>query len=321
MTVPKVSIIIPTYNRADFLAKAIRSVIAQTYPDWELIIWNDGSTDNTEAVVRTFQDGRIQYHYEVNHGKSYALNRALEFVRGEFVAFLDDDDRWFEDKTDLQIKILLRHPEVDVLLSDFNNENLTTGECGTGFAQTAKGLKRLVVQKIEEDVFLIKGNFPQGIKTANFLLPSSTILRAQVIKKVGNFNEELRSSLDIEYFWRIFLHGYSFAYINKILVNRIKPLGSLSSARIGHYQDVIKCTDSCKKEAIIFKQAELVKLLKISYKRAWLGMIRAYARSGERKKAFNAFFHSLAYGINIKGLYYLMGAIAGPELINKMKKL
>ncbi len=86
------SIIIPTYNRAAFLPKAIESVLSQTYTDWELIIVDDGSTDNTREVVSQYNDGRITYIYQQNSERSAARNNGIAHAKGDYVCFLDSDN-------------------------------------------------------------------------------------------------------------------------------------------------------------------------------------------------------------------------------------
>ena len=88
----KFSIIIPTYNRADLIRKAIQSVIDQTYPHWELIIVDDGSTDHTKEVVESYQNDQILYFWIENHRESYARNYGYDRCSGDFIRFLDSDD-------------------------------------------------------------------------------------------------------------------------------------------------------------------------------------------------------------------------------------
>lgn len=91
------SVILPTYNRADMLPRAIRSVIGQTFMDWELIIIDDGSTDDTSAVVKQFNDARIKYLYQENKERSAARNKGIEMAVGEYICFLDSDDYYLPD--------------------------------------------------------------------------------------------------------------------------------------------------------------------------------------------------------------------------------
>jgi glycosyltransferase involved in cell wall biosynthesis len=101
---PVISVIIPTYNRAHLVGRAIRSVLAQTFQDWELIVVDDGSSDNTEEVVCSFQDPRICYiSHEVNRGGSAARNTGIKVARGEYVSFLDSDDEWLPEKLEKQL--------------------------------------------------------------------------------------------------------------------------------------------------------------------------------------------------------------------------
>ena len=104
-----VSIITPTYNCARFIGDTIRSVQAQTYSNWELIIVDDCSTDDTAQVVAQFQqqDSRVQYHVLTeNSGPAGARNRAIELAKGEYMAFLDSDDLWMPDKLERQLAFM-----------------------------------------------------------------------------------------------------------------------------------------------------------------------------------------------------------------------
>ena len=94
---PTVSVIIPTYNRAHLVGRAIKSVLNQTYRDFEIIVVDDGSTDNTKDIIKEFQkkDKRIKYiPYEKNKGGSAARNTGIKAAKGEYIAFLDSDDEW-----------------------------------------------------------------------------------------------------------------------------------------------------------------------------------------------------------------------------------
>lgn len=314
MTDPFVSVIIPTYNRAKFIGKAIDSVLSQTYSDWELIVWIDGSTDETEQIVQSCQDERIKCYYEENHGKCYALNRSIELSKGTWVAILDDDDQWRQSKLQTQIEVLNKHPQIDVLFTNFTNLNEVSGEEGIGFTQHKVAIDKLTLTELEQGVSLITSNLPEALGTANFILPSSTIISKLVFQEVGLFNENLRNSEDAEFWWRSYLHGFSFAICKEILVDRIKPIGSLSSASIITYQNVIKCIDSIRDEVVNFDRQDLNYLINDSYKKTWLGLAREYFRSGDKKRASAALKQTFRYGIKFRDIFSLIGALLSPKI-------
>ena len=97
MKIPFFSIILPTYNRANFICTAIESVINQIYNNWELIIVDDGSTDNTKEVVSSYNDYRIRYIYQENQERSVARNNGINNARGEYICFLDSDDYFLDN--------------------------------------------------------------------------------------------------------------------------------------------------------------------------------------------------------------------------------
>ncbi|MFS8137094.1 MAG: glycosyltransferase family 2 protein [Thermomonas sp.] len=112
---PCVSVIIPTYNRAHFVADAVASVLTQDFPDFEVIVVDDGSTDPTAAAMAQFNDPRLVFVQQENRGRSQARNRALEMARGRYIAFLDSDDLYMPGKLALQVDYLERHPDVGMV--------------------------------------------------------------------------------------------------------------------------------------------------------------------------------------------------------------
>jgi glycosyltransferase involved in cell wall biosynthesis len=109
---PKVSVIIPTYNRARLIAEAIRSVLDQTYQDFEIIVIDDGSTDNTREVVGSFKDPRIKYIYQENRGVCIARNNGIKNSNGDYIIFLDSDDMLLKNAITIEASILDSFPNV-----------------------------------------------------------------------------------------------------------------------------------------------------------------------------------------------------------------
>jgi len=112
---PRVSVIIPTYNRADMVGDAIRSVLDQTYADWELILVDDGSSDDTRQIVEAFADLRIRYIYQDNKGLPGARNTGIQAARGQYIAFLDSDDLFLPHKLEWQLDALETRPELGLV--------------------------------------------------------------------------------------------------------------------------------------------------------------------------------------------------------------
>jgi len=317
---PIVSIILPTYNRADLLTESISSVFEQNYPNWELIVWDDGSTDNTSKIIEALNDSRVRYYYHKNQGKSFALNNAINKANGDYIAFLDDDDQWVGDKISLQMDVLIKNPDVDVVFGNFNNINLATGEQGVGFQQSIPALKKLKKERIGDDSYKIMGNFFEGICAENFIAFDTVIARRNIMDKTGDFNENLRNGEDFEYWWRLALMGGVFAYTNEIVLNRIKYPQSLSSPGITTFENTLRGLVSCSEEAIKMNRPYLATYLTALYRNAWQNMMLVYSQERNPDKVFHAFMMSLKYGFTLGSLRLLIQSALSSVLKSKSKR-
>ena len=114
---PLVSIVMPTYNRAEFISETIRSIQKQTYAAWELIIIDDGSDDNTRQIINQIRDERISYHFTPHIGMEHCRKIGLEIVKGDYIGFMDSDDLWAPTKLQKQVRYLLENREIDFALT------------------------------------------------------------------------------------------------------------------------------------------------------------------------------------------------------------
>lgn len=198
-----VSVILPTYNRGYVIADAIRSVLAQTYNDFELLIVDDGSTDNTTEVIRSFPDTRIKIHAHVeNCGVAAAVNTGLRAVSGKFIAFLGSDDIWQPEKLAVQVDYLLRHPDVGGAFSDV--ERVMGDECVPSFLHAhhpvfmsllaGSGFTNGSVIAQRELYLCLLQEMPVKCQAA--------VLRTDRVKKVGYFDETWRAGEDWEFILR-----------------------------------------------------------------------------------------------------------------------
>lgn len=292
-----ISIILPTFNRDQTLIKSIESVINQLLPNWELIIWDDGSTDNSKEFIASFNDPRFSYYYSENKGAAAARNSALRKAKGNLIAFLDSDDEWLPQKLSEQVKVFKEFPQVEFLFTDFMNFNIKKNIYDKGFAQNKQTMQKLTTFSKGNDCFLIDAGLNEALARSNFIALDSVILRREVLERVGLFNESLRNSEDLELWWRMGLAGVRFAFLNKVLLNRYKPPDSLSGPSILAGQNTLKALDICKQSAMEKGRIDLVKCLRGRYRNTWQNLILAYGLLGERKNAVDAFFQSVKFGL------------------------
>jgi len=212
-----VSVIIPTYNRAHLVGRAIQSVLNQTYQDFELIIVDDGSTDNTEEVIRKFQehDKKIKYiKHDKNKGSSAARNTGIKASRGEYIAFQDSDDEWFPEKLKKQMEFFKNMPvEVGIVYSDMWR---ITGNIKRYFYSP----KIMPKHKIIYERALDYGVSNIGIQTS--------LIKKEVFDKAGMFDEKFSRFIDLEFFIRLSKYYYFF-HIEEPLVNYFDADKGISS--------------------------------------------------------------------------------------------
>lgn len=228
-TSAKVSVIIPTYNRAAFLPVAVKSVLAQTHRNFEMIIIDDGSTDGTEETVKKFQDkdGRIKYFYQENRGVSAACNLGIRKASGDFFAFLDSDDEWFPEKTEKQLALFSANP-------------------GLGFVGCNKLVEVIdssgrVVKKLD----LYGRKFPGGIRRftpEDFLSfnspvnPTCVMIAREALLKTGFFDEDFNYAEDSDFWIRLSLN-YPFETLWEPLA-RYRRWPEATSSTIGFLEKV-----------------------------------------------------------------------------------
>ena len=183
-----VSVVIPTHNRVDLLPRAIRSVQNQTIKDLEIIVVSDGSTDGTDELMETLkkEDPRINYiSYHPGHNGNYARNTGIKASKGEYVAFLDDDDEWLPAKLEEQLKVMESDEEIGLVYT------------GTHSIYADDG--------IEYDSFpKLHGDMSKQVLYSNFAGSTTTVmLRKSILDKAGLFDENLPAMQDYDLWIRI----------------------------------------------------------------------------------------------------------------------
>ncbi|MCL4871764.1 MAG: glycosyltransferase [Anaerolineae bacterium] len=217
-----VSVIIPTYNRADLLPQTLATILGQTYPQVEIIVVDDGSTDDTPAVLAQYAD-RIQIIRQENQGEAAARNHGLAAATGAYLSFLDDDDLLLPNKVERQVHFLQQRSEVDVLYSRY-------------YQMDAGGNLLAKVGMLPERDILAE------LVYGNFIFIGSAMVRRRCVEQAGGFDLSLpfqgKYSEDWEWFLRLALLGCTFACIQTPLcAYRMGPISQ--TANVAHSEQGI----------------------------------------------------------------------------------
>lgn len=231
---PTLSIVMPAYNHQQFVGEAVESVLNQTFADFEFIIIDDGSTDNTADVINSYKDDRIQYYYQENQDAYNALNNGIAKAKGRFVAILNSDDVYmpnrFERIFEFQKQYKAHCLFTDVIPISDSSEEFT--EPNFGWNQW---------HKKNRDKYFELDDIYAGFLHGNFMVTTSNLfLSIQAVKKVGGFTS-LRYLHDYDFIFRVMLaypkHTF-YIHDEKLLKYRIHSGNTLSEAAIiGREQD------------------------------------------------------------------------------------
>jgi glycosyltransferase involved in cell wall biosynthesis len=198
ISVPQVSVIIPTYNRAPFVEEAIRSVLAQDFKDFELVVVDDGSTDGTRETLKRYADSIAILHQE-HRGVSSARNTGIKHSQGAYIAFLDSDDLWLPGKLSTQVSFFEEHPQALI--------------CQTEEIWLRKGVRvnpRKVHKKYSGEIF-------EHCLSLCRVSPSSAMIRRVLFEEVGLFDEDLPACEDYDLWLRVACR-YPIYLIDKPLI-------------------------------------------------------------------------------------------------------
>jgi glycosyltransferase involved in cell wall biosynthesis/tetratricopeptide (TPR) repeat protein len=207
---PLVSIVMPSYNQAEWLPKSLDSILAQTYPFWEAVVVNDGSTDNTAEVIADYakRDSRIRGVHKPNGGISSALNRGIAEARGEYFCWLSSDDLFYPDKLQLQIDAFQKLDErYAIVFGQFD------------FTDPYDNVKEFNLTK----PFIDGLEFPQTLKY-DFIDGCTIMIPMRIMREVGGFNLQFKHAQDTELWMRLAAKDYRFFWLDhKLTLRRVHP--------------------------------------------------------------------------------------------------
>lgn len=287
---PKVSVIIPTYNRAALISRALDSVLTQTFKDFDIVVIDDGSVDNTKEVIKPYLD-RIRYIYQTNGGISAARNRGIQESTGQYIAFLDSDDYWAPEKLQYQVEILDRDPKVGIVYVRMPIVN----EQGEVLGMKPNGISGR--------------NFQELLRVWGDLPTSSVMTRRECFERLGLFDEHLPPMEDIDMWIRI-AHDYNLHEIEgKTLAYYWRHDHQITQDLIKVYSGLVKVHDKILRTfKDIPRDLILRKLVKNQY---------TLSRVYYSKNKFSEAFINVSQAI---GRYPAVGALFFEESDNIFKK-
>ncbi len=232
-----VSIIIPAWNAEKYIKEAIDSALNQTHPNTEVIVVNDGSTDGTESILKSYQNPKLRYFNQENQGLAGARNTGIKNSQGEYIALLDSDDIFLPSKVERQAEILEDNPDYGICYSDllhFNDPpDPARFESRSESGGSPSGTWR--AGESHRKFFHHRYRYPSGdifgeIIHRQFINPLAVMIRRGIFNQFGLFDQNLRRSEDWELWLRLAKNGVKFYYLNEVLAHyRVRSIGNLSS--------------------------------------------------------------------------------------------
>ena len=218
MNTPLISVLLPVFNAEEYIQEAIQSILQQSCSDFELIIINDGSTDHSLAIIKTFTDKRIVLIDQPNKGLAAALNTGAAICKGNFIARMDADDISFPDRFQKQLNYLEKHPAISVVSSAVIYIDEKGNECGRSFPVTRPG----VIKKAMTNYGCV-------------IIHPGVMMRRIHFEAVGRYSEQLGGRFTDYHLWMKFLNaGYQIANSSEpLLYYRLIPDAISSQYSIG----------------------------------------------------------------------------------------
>jgi glycosyltransferase involved in cell wall biosynthesis len=299
---PLVSVIIPSYNASPFVHLAVQSVLEQTYDKHEIILVDDGSTDETRQVLSKFQ-GRITYIYQQNRGAAAARNAGIETARGDLVCFLDADDLWASNKLELQLEFLRQHRDV-ALLSGGCRKFMDRDAPYASFtaAKSPEGSAARIFSAPEAFTELVRSNF----------IPTSTVMvRKECFEKVGTFDLDLIPVEDRDMWLRISAR-FGVAYLPWVLCDKRLHPSNISNDKV---RMLYTCARVLEKNRALFPGLAPAKLWNKQLAKLYANAGRLSLMKHRRPEARRAAARSLKNALTAKAAVLLMATFMGRRTI------
>ncbi len=299
---PEVSVIVPTYNYAHFIEDCLKSIFAQTYNDFEVIVVDDGSTDHTSKVLAAYRKD-IHYIYQENKGLPAARNTGIKASKGKYLAFLDSDDLWLPEKLAEQVRIIREDSDMGIIFSDAN-----AFQEGT-----------ILRESILKEEKICTGFCFQRLFMGNYLIMPTVLIRKSCLTKSGLFDETLTAVEDYDLWLRIAAF-FKIGFVDKILAmyrvhpsNMSKDFCRLLDNEIRVIQKIIKMYPE--------KMIELGKKVGIRLCSLFNQYGLELIDEGKIDIAKRYFLKAIAARpMTIRSYYYLLATMAGKRGFEKLRE-
>jgi glycosyltransferase involved in cell wall biosynthesis len=236
-----VSVIIPTYNSASYLPETLASVFAQTHGRLEVVVVDDGSTDDTPALLRSYGDRIVSVRQENWGGPSRPRNVGVDHARGDMIAFFDSDDLMEADKIAASVEAFARYPEAGLLFSNFRAVDETGRIVDEDFLSRYREFRADLEPDGPDLVRVLRARPAYSrMLRANFIGTSSVVCRRAALEEAGPFDESMLNADDIDMWRRIAWAGHDFIFLDRVLHSYRKRGGGVTARGVGRYPAVLR---------------------------------------------------------------------------------
>ncbi|HIB85123.1 MAG TPA: glycosyltransferase family 2 protein [Chromatiaceae bacterium] len=309
----RISAVIPAYNSAAFLSKAVASVRAQTCTIDEIIIVDDGSSDDTQTIAQTLGDD-VRYFYQDNAGPSAARNLGVREARGEWIAFLDADDQWTPAKTERQLEALRRHPQLMLIAADMA-EVTPQGDILVDSVQTHHGHR----DEFEPLNGAPIANALRRLTQANFIPTGTVLARKEILLDRGLFDTEIRYGEDL-LLWSKIAMTHPIACLGWVGMLRCKHGDNATGDTLPLLKDLTKVMSHLRDCGAAELQKQGVDPDQL-VARTWADLGYWYFDQGDRANARSALRRSLNEHYSTRALVYAALSKLPDGLINQLRRV
>lgn len=303
MPLPDISVVIPCYNAETFIARTLFSVVEQSGCVVEILVVNDGSTDETKAILKPFQNDIKYFELPNSGGPSRPRNVGVANASSDLIAFCDADDLMLPGKLAAAVNVFLAHPNIDFLFTNFQkcdeNDTVTISNYLVDYHDFRAYLKPTGGKNLS----MINGpDMYRCLLRANFIGTSSVVCRANVLAAYGKFDETMPNSEDIDLWRRIARHGHNFGFLDEVYHSYRYRNDSISRGGSNLFPAWIKGFES---QVSYCSDPDDLIFLKDKIHGLWLGYgyaLRIEGKHNEAKKAYRTALEKKYTWRGLKGL-------------------